>query len=77
MRQEIKRIADQYVADIDRAVRVNKTSEIVELYRFQADRDRNRIEVIRDIQWAIDQEVWCEIVNRPTFRSDAAGWVIA
>jgi hypothetical protein len=77
MRKEIKAVADQYVADIDRAVRVNKTSTIVELYRFQADRNRNRIEVIRAVQCAIDQEVWCEIVNRPDFRSDAAGWVVA
>ena len=77
MRKEIKEIAMKYVADIDRAVQVNRSSTIVELYRFQAQRDRNRLEVIRDIQWMIDQEVWCEIVNRADFRSDSAGWVLA
>jgi hypothetical protein len=77
MRKEINEIAIGYVADIDRAVRVNRSSTIVELYRWQAERDRNRIEVIRDIQWAIDQAVWVEIVNRKDFRSDSANWVIA
>jgi hypothetical protein len=50
---------------------------IVELYRYQADRDFNRIDAIRDIQSAIDQEVWCEIVNRKEFRSDSADWIVA
>ena len=77
MRKEINEIAMKYVADIDRAVQVNRSSNIVELYRWQAERDRNRIEVIRDIQWMIDQAVWVEIVNRADFRSDSAGWVIA
>jgi|688.fasta_scaffold213155_3 hypothetical protein len=77
MRKEIVDIAKRYVERIDRAVRINRTSLIVELYRYQADRDFNRIDAIRDIQSAIDQEVWCEIVNRKEFRSDSADWIVA
>ena len=73
----IKKLAKNHVDRIVRNARANRTSLIVELHRFERDRVRDRIEIIRDIQSAIDTAVWVEVVNMRDYRSDRADWVLA
>ena len=75
--ENIKKLARYYIAKIIQSAEENRTSLIIELHRFNRDRVRDRLEIIRDIQSQIDQEVWCEIVTMKNYRSDRAGWVLA
>jgi hypothetical protein len=75
--ENIKKLAQYHIEKIVQSVQENRTSLIVELHRFNRDRIRERLEIIRDIQSQIDQEVWCEVVTMKNYRSDRAGWVLA
>ena len=75
--ENIKKLAQYHITKIIQSVQENRTSLIVELHRFNRDRVRERLEIIRDIQSQIDQEVWCEVVTMKNYRSDRAGWVLA
>jgi hypothetical protein len=72
----IQKLARAHVDQIVRSVKENKSSLIVELHRFDRDRVRNRIECIKDLQRAIDQEVWCQVMELRDYRSDRADWVL-
>jgi hypothetical protein len=75
--ENIKKLAQCHIAKIVQSAEKNRTSLIVELHRFNRDRVRDRLEIIRDIQSQIDQEVWAEIVSLKNYRSDSADWVLA
>jgi hypothetical protein len=73
----IRKLAKNHADRIVSNARANRTSLIVELHRFERDRVRDRIEIIRDIQSAINTAVWIEVVNMRDYRSDRADWVLA
>jgi hypothetical protein len=75
--ENIKKLAQCHIARIVQSAKENRTSLIIELYRFNRDRVRDRLEIIRDIQSQIDQEVWSEIVTMKNYRSDRADWILA
>lgn len=73
---ELQRIADKIADRIRAAARLNRTSLIVELYRFDRMRRGSRPYACAESFDQINQAVWVNIVNDPQFRSDRAGWVL-